>query len=82
MHTVTVSEKLDHIYKKYFNDKDQKRLSHLSKEDTDQLLSIKRKLASLEKERCLMMRENKDTTVINQKIAREKERFSASCRKQ
>lgn len=80
MQTVTVREKLNRMHQKYLDDANAKPCAELSEEDAEKILAIKKKLASLEKERCMKLRDNKDITAINQKIAKQKERFTVYCR--
>lgn len=81
MQTVTVREKLRQMQQKYLDDADAKTCATLSEEDAEKILTIKKKLANLEKERCMKLRDGKDVTAIDQKIAKQKERFIVYCRK-
>ncbi len=80
MQTVTVREKLHQMHQKYLDDANTKPCAKLSEEDAEKILTIKKKLASLEKERCMRLRDRKDVTAIDQKIAKQKERFTVYCR--
>ena len=79
MQTVAVREKLHQMHQKYLDDANTKPCAKLS-EDAQKILTIKKKLASLEKERCVRLRDRKDVTAIDQKIAKQKERFTVYCR--
>ena len=79
MQTVTVREKLHQMHQKYLDDVNAKTCVKLSEEDAEKILTIKKKLASLEKERCMKLRDCQDVTAIDQKIARQKERFIIYC---
>ena len=46
---------------------------------SERVLLIKRRLANLEKERCICLREGRDVTRIDQKIAKQKEQFMVNC---
>ncbi len=80
MQTVAVREKLNRMHQKYLDDANAKPCAKLSEEDAEKILVIKKKLANLEKERCMKLRDNKDITAIDQKIAKQKERFTVYCR--
>ena len=73
MQTVAVREKLHQMHQKYLDDAN-------TKPCAKKILTIKKKLASLEKERCVRLRDRKDVTAIDQKIAKQKERFTVYCR--
>ena len=49
MQTVTVREKLHQMHQKYLDDANTKPCAKLSEEDAEKILTIKKKLASLEK---------------------------------
>lgn len=80
MQTVTVRDKLHQMQQKYL-DGTSKPCVQLSAEEAERVLNIKKKLASLEKERCMRLRDHKDVRAIEQKIAKQKERFAAYCTK-
>ena len=73
MQIITVREKLHQMHQKYLDDANTKPCAKLSEEDAEKILTIKKKLASLEKERCVRLRDRKDVTAIDQKIAKQKE---------
>ena len=66
MQTVAVREKLHQMHQKYLDDANTKPCAKLSEEDAEKILTIKKKLASLEKERCVRLRDRKDVTAIDQ----------------
>lgn len=72
MQTVAVREKLHQMHQKYLDDANTKPCAKLSEEDAEKILTIKKKLASLEKERCVRLRDRKDVTAIDQKLPSKK----------
>ena len=73
-----IKEKLADMQAKYIDK--QSAEDTLKKVDNRKTAKIKKKLASLEKERCVRLRDRKDVTAIDQKIAKQKERFTVYCR--
>ena len=73
-----IKEKLADMQAKYIDK--QSAEGTLKKVDNRKTAKIKKKLASLEKERCVRLRDRKDVTAIDQKIAKQKERFTVYCR--
>ncbi len=74
MQIITVREKLHQMHQKYLDDANTKPCAKLSEEDAEKILTIKKKLASLEKERCVRISDRKDVTDIYQKIDKQKDR--------
>ncbi|MDU6444431.1 MAG: hypothetical protein E6549_07210 [Streptococcus sp.] len=82
MQTVAVREKLHQMHQKYLDDANTKPCAKLSEEDAEKILTIKKKLASLEVERCHKLLAKEDVTAIDKKISKQKELFSNCCHKE
>lgn len=77
-----VRKRLHKMHQKYLECNNPNPVANLSEEDAEKMLLLKKKLASLEKERCMRLCHHKDVTAIEQKIAQQKATFSNYCQKQ
>lgn len=77
MHPLTVHETIQRMHQKYLETETP--TVYTLEEVSDRVLLIKRRLANLEKERCIFLREGRDVTRIDQKIAKQKEQFMVNC---
>ena len=77
-----IKEKLADMQAKYLDDANTKPCAKLSEEDAEKILKIKKKLASLEVERCHKLLAKEDVTAIDKKISKQKELFSNCCHKE
>lgn len=77
MHPLTVHETIQRMHQKYLETETP--TVYTLEEVSDRVLLIKRRLANLEKERCICLRDGRDVTRIDQKIAKQKEQFMVNC---